>query len=99
LQRLWNAQWKPRITTIAATKHLQLRLAGDAYSVSGRTVRSPQVAPWLSTGPSAHNAYPSPDAQAASPVIPTVIVKAIIVSAIDLSHGARRAIGDSRQGR
>ena len=51
-------------------------LAGDAYSVSSRTVRSHQVAPWLSAGPSSHNAYPWPDAQAASPVIPTVIILA-----------------------
>src|SRR6266567_2804543 len=26
--RLWTAQWKPRITTIAATKRLQLRSCG-----------------------------------------------------------------------
>jgi hypothetical protein len=26
--RLWNAQWKPRIPTIAATNHLQLRARG-----------------------------------------------------------------------
>jgi hypothetical protein len=33
-------------------------LAGDAYSVSGRTVRSSQVAPWLSAGPSSDNVSP-----------------------------------------
>jgi hypothetical protein len=69
-------------------------LAGDAYSVSSRTVRSLQVAPWLSAGPSAHNAYPSPDAQAASPVIPTVIVSA----SYRLSLGANRAIATMTRG-
>ncbi len=72
-------------------------LAGDAYSVSSGTVRSPQVAPWLSAEPSSHNAYLSPDAQAASLIIPTVIVLAIC-----LSHGAHRAIAtmpDRRSGR
>jgi hypothetical protein len=42
-----------------------------------RTVRSPQVAPWLSAGPSSvHLAYPLPDAQAASPIIPLFIASA-----------------------
>jgi hypothetical protein len=78
--------------------------AGDAYSVSSRTVRSPQVAPWLSTGPSAYNAYPPPDAQAASPVIPTVIASAIGLSLPSWSWrtplaACCRRIRDSHQGR
>jgi hypothetical protein len=28
LEGLWNAQWKPRITTTAATKHLQFHARG-----------------------------------------------------------------------
>jgi hypothetical protein len=73
-------------------------LAGDAYPVSSRTVRSPQVAPWLSAEPSSHNAYLPPDAQAASPVIPTVIVSAVIVSALyRLSHVLSQAWRAPRQ--
>src|SRR4051812_45256477 len=64
-------------------------LAGDAYSVSSRTVRSPQVAPWLSAEPSSYNVSPlSPDGQAASPIIPLLLTP----SHDCLSHHARRAI-------
>jgi hypothetical protein len=64
-------------------------LAGDAYSVSGWTVRSPQVAPWLSAEPSSSRvAYPSPDAQAASPVIPTVIFPSLLIIGSVSAHTA-----------
>jgi hypothetical protein len=92
LERLWTARWKPRITTTAATKRLQLHARGGCVfclqldgSVAsgcpltvGRAVLTQRVA------------YPSPDAQAASPVIPTVIVSATIVSAMARVAPSRR---------
>jgi hypothetical protein len=59
-------------------------LAGDAYSVSSRTVRSPQVAPWLSAGPSSDNVSPIRrlTRKLRRRFIPIVIVLAVIVSAI-----------------
>ncbi|MEN3377598.1 MAG: hypothetical protein V7604_2953, partial [Hyphomicrobiales bacterium] len=74
-------------------------LAGDAYSVSSRTVRPPQVAPWLSAGPSSEPvAYAPPDAQAALPPIPTVVVLAMAHAApsrrcLVRDAGVTRAIG------
>src|SRR5258707_65429 len=58
-------------------------LAGDAYSVSGRTVRSSQVAPWLSAGPSSDNVSPIRrlTRKLRRRFLPIVIVSAVIVSA------------------
>jgi hypothetical protein len=82
LERLWTARRKPRITTIAATKRLQLRARGGCVFCLRLDGSVASGCP-LTVGRAVlielqRVAYSLPDAQPASPVIPTVILSDLL---------------------